>query len=216
MSKLRRGNTSHAVRAQRHEPHDSLDDFPTPPWATRALMTHVLQDFGADMRLAWDPAANRGHMVRPLREFFIAAYASDVHDYGAGFEVRDFLLTFPGGDAPRVHWIITNPPFRLALDFALRALVLAEEGVALLVRTQWLAGRDRYESLFSHRPPAAIAQFVERVPMLRGRLDPKGSTATDYAWVVWTKPAAAETRLMWIPPCRRRLERPDDYRTAVA
>jgi hypothetical protein len=78
-------NTSHAVRAQRHEPHDSLDDFPTPPWATRALMTHVLQDFDAERRLAWDPAANRGHMVRPLREFFVVVYASDVHDYGAGF-----------------------------------------------------------------------------------------------------------------------------------
>lgn len=31
-------NTSHAVMAQRVEAHDSLDDFPTPPWATRALL----------------------------------------------------------------------------------------------------------------------------------------------------------------------------------
>ncbi|MGH8525505.1 MAG: SAM-dependent methyltransferase, partial [Gammaproteobacteria bacterium] len=30
-------NTSHAVMAQRLEPKDSFDDFPTPPWATRAL-----------------------------------------------------------------------------------------------------------------------------------------------------------------------------------
>jgi site-specific DNA-cytosine methylase len=30
-------NTSPAVMQQRHEPHNSLDDFPTPPWATRAL-----------------------------------------------------------------------------------------------------------------------------------------------------------------------------------
>jgi hypothetical protein len=202
-------NTSHAVRAQRHEPHDSLDDFPTPPWATRALMTHVLQDFDAERRLAWDPAANRGHMVRPLREFFVVVYASDVHDYGAGFEVRDFLL--PDIRKRPVDWIITNPPFRLAQQFAQRALELADEGVALLVRTQWLAGRDRYESLFAWRPPAAVAQFVERVPIFRGRLAPKGSTATDYAWVVWTKPAPAETRLIWIPPCRKRLERAHDY-----
>ena len=27
------GNLSSAVRQQRHEPPDSLDDFPTPPWA---------------------------------------------------------------------------------------------------------------------------------------------------------------------------------------
>src|SRR3546814_6501707 len=31
-------NTSHAVMAQRVEAHDSLDYFPTPPWATRALI----------------------------------------------------------------------------------------------------------------------------------------------------------------------------------
>ena len=37
-----RQNTSHAVMAQRAEAFDSLDDFPTPPWATRALIEHVL------------------------------------------------------------------------------------------------------------------------------------------------------------------------------
>lgn len=35
-------NTSSAVMAQRSEPHDSLDDFPTPPWATRALIKRVI------------------------------------------------------------------------------------------------------------------------------------------------------------------------------
>lgn len=30
-------NTSTAVMQRRVEAHDSLDDFPTPPWATRAL-----------------------------------------------------------------------------------------------------------------------------------------------------------------------------------
>jgi hypothetical protein len=33
-------------------------------------------------------------MVAPLREYFGSVEASDVHDYGAGFEVRDYL--FPG------------------------------------------------------------------------------------------------------------------------
>ena len=35
-------NTSHAVMNQRREARDSLDDFPTPPWATRALCEHVI------------------------------------------------------------------------------------------------------------------------------------------------------------------------------
>ena len=39
-------NTSAAVMAQRKESRRSLDDFPTPPWATRALVEHVLKPMG--------------------------------------------------------------------------------------------------------------------------------------------------------------------------
>jgi len=39
-------NTSHAVMAQRVEPHDSLDFFPTPPWATRALCEWIADRVG--------------------------------------------------------------------------------------------------------------------------------------------------------------------------
>lgn len=45
--KVTQQNTSHAVMAQRIEAKDSLDDFPTPPWATRALIEHVIGDKGA-------------------------------------------------------------------------------------------------------------------------------------------------------------------------
>lgn len=34
--------TSTAVMARRVEPADSLDFFPTPPWATRAFCEHVM------------------------------------------------------------------------------------------------------------------------------------------------------------------------------
>lgn len=55
-------NQSAAVLQQRHEPHDSLDFFPTPPWATRALMTHVLPSTGRfePAQLAWDPCCGEG------------------------------------------------------------------------------------------------------------------------------------------------------------
>ncbi|HEY3790599.1 MAG TPA: hypothetical protein VGM09_02125, partial [Bradyrhizobium sp.] len=63
------------------------------------------------------------------------------------------------------RWIITNPPFGLAIEFALRALELVTEGVALLVRVQWLESAGRYEKLFRDAPPAIFAPFAERVPM---------------------------------------------------
>lgn len=204
-------NTSSAVMAQRKEPHHSLDFFPTPPWATRALCEYVVHP--TRFLSAWDPACGEGHMVRPLTEYFNIVHASDVHDYGFA-PVRDFL--FPGEFATRFDWIITNPPFRLGLQFIKRALHLADVGVAMLVRTAFLESAERYEELFSQRPPRKIAQFVERVPMLKGRYDPAASTATSYCWLVWDNLSpiyeGAASSFVWIPPCRKQLERPEDSR----
>jgi len=36
--------------------------------------------------------------------------------------------------------------------------------------------------------------------------------ATAYCWVVWyTKGTEGFTQFMWIPPCRKQLEKPGDY-----
>lgn len=200
-------NTTHAVMAQRHEPIDSLDDFPTPPWATRALIEHVI---GADKvagRHCLEPACGRGHMAAPLGEYFAKVTASDVAIYGYGAP-KDFL-SYPEGED--FDWIITNPPFKLAEEFALHALPRARHGVAMLVRTVFIESVGRLERLFAVHPPTAVAQFAERVPMVKGRLDQKASTATGYAWVVWEKPLSAHTQLRWIPRCRKDLERQKDY-----
>jgi hypothetical protein len=86
-------NTSHAVMAQRAEARDSLDDFPTPPWATRALVEHVLEDKAslAEM-VCLEPACGVGHMGKVLSEYFGEVRCSDLHPYGYG-EVRDYLAT---------------------------------------------------------------------------------------------------------------------------
>lgn len=200
-------NRSHAVMAQRHEAADSVDDFPTPPWATRALLEHVIGRESLPGKTCLEPACGRGYMAEPLRPYFARVLASDIVDYGYG-EVADFLDRKP---SKGVDWVITNPPFRLAEDFFHHALTIANVGVALLVRTVFLEGIGRLERVFSKHPPTLVAQFSERVPMVRGRLDRKASTATGYAWVMWRKPLGADTRLMWIPPCRKRLERDQDY-----
>lgn len=203
-------NISHAVMAQRHEPKDSPDDFPTPPWATRALLKHVINDQDFEQMTCLEPACGRGHMSRPLSEQFGRVDSADLIDYGFG-DVRDFL-TYPYL-AGSHDWVITNPPFKRAQDFIERAMTVAKCGVAILARTVFLESIGRYEDLFKKNPPTYFAQFTERVPMVKGRLDKKASTATGYAWFVWLKGDAQEgTRLIWIPPCRRSLEKPDDYR----
>lgn len=228
LPELRRpsGNVSTAVRQRRVEADESLDDFPTPPWATRA----ILERLGLSSGTCREPAANRGHMVRPLREAFDVVDASDVEDYGAGFQVRDYLT----GAAPDpVDWTFTNPPFVMAEDFIARALSTSKVGVGVIVRLAFLEGGGRHERLFGPRPPTAIYQFVERVIMHGGVLRQPGvrywnqaandgeggwqtpSTATAYCWVVWDHrrptPPWCDAAFGWIPPCRARLERPGDY-----
>lgn len=198
-------NRSHAVMSQRKEPHDSLDFFPTPPWATRA----ICEQLPLVGHVAWDPCCGEGAMVRPLQEYALAVAGSDVHDYGRGYIVHDFLQPFLPDGIGAVEWIVMNFPFRLGEQFIRRALEIATHGVAALARTQFLESQERYK-LFSERPPAAIAQFVERVPMVKGRLDKTASTATSYCWIIWAKDQA-DTRFKWIPPCRKRLERASDY-----
>lgn len=64
-------NTSHAVMAQRTESRDSLDDFPTPPWATRAFVKHVLGSRASTGSLSvLEPACGRGYMSSTLKEYF--------------------------------------------------------------------------------------------------------------------------------------------------
>ena len=147
-------------------------------------------------------------MAKVLKEYFGEVHAFDAYHYGYS-PVRDFL-NYPR-ETDSVDWVITNPPFRLAEEFVLRALPIARRGVAILARTVFLESAGRYKTIFQDRPPSKFAQFAERVPMLKGRLDPRASTATGYAWLVWEKDAASPPRLMWVPPCRRQLEQLDDY-----
>lgn len=207
---------STAVMARRHEPADSLDFFPTPPWATRAFCEHVLPRVFPDPHLfhnpAWDPACGEGHMALALADYFDQVHASDIFPYGFG-QVADFLHEdFRWKPA---EWIITNPPFAIGRDFILKALQLAYRGVAMLVRTAFCEGQGRYDDLFSIYPPAMIAQYAERVPMHRARWVVNGKSATAYCWVVWLKefgkPIVGDTRFVWIPPSRNALTRPDDW-----
>jgi len=205
-------NTSHAVMAQRAELKTSLDDFPTPPWATRALIEHVIasKDSLSSMTCL-EPACGRGHMAVTLAQYFADVASYDVFDYSFG-RVADFLKTAHGEQS--FDWVITNPPFRLGEEFIIRSMNIARRGVAMLTRTVFIESVGRYERLFKVNRPSRFAQFTERVPMVKGRIDKKASTATGYAWLVWEKDRLGNSELVWIPACRKTLEREGDYQQA--
>lgn len=210
-------NGHRAIMGSRHEPDDSLDYFPTPPWATRALIERVFRHGfnGAglpfiEMRSVWEPACGEGHIAEVLEEYFDDVSATDIYDYGYGL-TSDFLDDANGAFADKIDWIITNPPFSNKSEaFVLRALERAAVGVAMFVRLQWLETNGRYERIFRDHPPTLISFFAERVNLCKGRWEPEGTTATAYIWLVWIKGEAPRAPFWIAPDCREALTRADD------
>lgn len=207
-----------SIMASRAEPDDSLDYFPTPPWATRALLHYVLPQLGIDgddhgaLGKVWEPACGEGHISEVLRGCGATVYATDIFDYGT--DCQDRVCDFLSGDyAPsvkpgRFDWIITNPPFGdKTIAFVQRALKYGRIGVAMFFRSQWaVEGIERYEVIFRDRPPTLCAFFVERVNLCKGRWNPDGTTATAYCWLVWLTDDPQPRAPFWIPPgCRASL-----------
>jgi hypothetical protein len=157
-----------SIMSSRVEPDDSLDYFPTPPFATRALVELVFKHLKMRVDACQRGAGlRRGAHRRGAAEYFARVSASDIFDYGYG-EVADFLDEHTSQTA---DWFITNPPFdELVEAFLIRMLALARVGVAIFVRLQWLEGEGRYERIFSKMPPTLVAFFSERIAAVQGPL----------------------------------------------
>ena len=81
--------------------------YPTPMIGTEALL--MVETFRGAI---WEPACGDGAMVRAIVEYGAPVWGSDVHDYGCGYPVHDFLQPYiPEAIMPCPEWIITNPPF---------------------------------------------------------------------------------------------------------
>lgn len=205
-----------------------LELFPTPPWGTRALV-EILDRLDPGPWRVWEPCCGLGHMAGPLRERWPSTMATDIHDWGSIHQngaPLDFLSAEADGAFEDIDWIITNPPFAPAAEFVRLALRRAARGVAVLARLSFRETAERDGLFFGETPLTAKAVFAERLPMALGRWDPKGSTATAYAWFVWMQPDVAPAGLaalrerfgafamdLRIPVgTKRRLTRPDDAR----
>lgn len=132
-------------------------------------------------------------MAHGLAPYFRHVHCSDIHDHGSSLQagrVLDFLADEADAYVDAADWIVTNPPFAQAQAFVEAGLRRAARGVAVLCRLAWFETDGRFPLFFpsAHCGLTVYAPFFERVCMTLGGWDPKGSTATAYAWFVFQRP----------------------------
>jgi hypothetical protein len=170
---------------------DGPDFFPTPRWATFALIDNEI--FEGDI---WECACGDGTMSRVIEETGHSVYSSDLYDRGYGDAGVDFLEC-----TRSVSNIVTNPPYNCAEGFVTHGLRQARGKLALLLRLAFLEGANRANTIFAITPPTRVWVFSERITFYPKGAEVRGSGTTAYAWFVWDKAVASRsTELRWFKP----------------
>ena len=169
---------------------DGPDFFPTPAWATHALIEN--EKFSGGI---WEPACGNGAMSEVLATTGCQVASSDLYDRGYGEAGIDFLAS-----KKRSPNIVTNPPYNAAEGFVETGLRTIDKKFALLLRLAFLEGANRQRSIFSKCPPSRVWVFSERITFYPAGAVQQGSGTTAYAWFVWDKSAPTTTELKWFKP----------------
>lgn len=149
----------------------------------------------------WEPACGAGHLVEALEGIVPCVYATDLVDHGAegGYSGVDFLVDNSVAGGIKVDAIVTNPPYKLALEFCERAISLAPK-VAMFLKLTFLEGQKRFE-FYQNNPPRYVAVCVNRVQCARNG-DPemmRKSSAACYAWFIWERGFKGNPEILFIP-----------------
>jgi len=165
------------------------DLYETPPEATRAF----LKAFGAWLPdVIWEPACGPGAIVRELRAAGHVVIASDLVDYrdrGLTDQLVNVDFEMERAMPGRAQAIVTNPPYKRADHFVLRALELAPK-VAMLLRLAFIANGLRVRGpVLDGGSLMAVCPFRSRLPMMHrdGWDGPRKGSQTDFAWFVWER-----------------------------
>lgn len=190
MDKKYNPNGSYQPTIKRFADLEGPDFYPTPEWATFALMD--IENFEGAI---WECACGDGAMSDVLKSKGNDVISTDLFDRGYGESGVDFLTS-----ERRVANIVTNPPFHSAESFVAQGIKLSEKKFALLLRLAFLESANRANTIFLKNPPSRVWVFSERITFYPRNVEKAGSGTTAYAWFVWDKDSPGSTELKWIKP----------------
>ncbi|MCQ2190652.1 MAG: class I SAM-dependent methyltransferase [Paludibacteraceae bacterium] len=161
-------------------------------YATEPKATELLCDIESFEGSIWECACGEGHIAKVLKEKGYEVISSDLVDRGYG-DVMDFLASDTKFDGN----IVTNPPYKYALEFVQKALNIIPDGkkVAMFLKLTFLEGKAR-KDFFKKNPPKTVWVSSSRLQCgMNGNFE--GTSATAYAWFIWEKGYKDDTRIKW-------------------
>lgn len=173
------------------------DFYATDARYTRALLRQIrLREGGIA-----EPACGEGDISRVLMEHGLTVVSSDLFDRQPGIPFTpglDFLSLqcLPAG----VRHIITNPPYRNALDIAFirhaLALTKAVRGLVAMFLPFTFDASDHHREVIADCPIFAAKITVHQRP--RWIPGTKGSPRQYFAWFIWDWLHAGPSRSYWV------------------
>ena len=185
-----------ALGASNHtEKERQTDDY----YATEPKAMELLLEVESFSPLVWECACGEGHLSKVLEKHGYKVISTDLIYRGYGEkESLDFLTESTNcfnGD------IITNPPYRYALEFVRRALDIIQPGrkIAMFLKLTFMEGQKRKE-FFLHNPPKIVYVSSSRLSCaMNGDFEKYSSNnAVCYAWFIWEKGFTGEPKIRWI------------------
>ncbi len=169
------------------------DFYPTPESTTKALLDK--EKFEGTI---WECACGKGDMVEAIMKYTEGnpVMSSDICEevYGYGRGGVDFLRC-----SEKTENIITNPPYKYAKEFVLKAKELATQKVAMLLKLVFLEGVGRYEMFQDKKfPLKKVYVFCRRQKIYANGKVGKNSGLIAYAWFVWDKSYIGKPTIEWI------------------
>lgn len=169
------------------------DYYATEPKAVELLLQE--EQFAPTI---WECACGEGHISKVLEGHGYDVISTDVvyRGYGEPKSVNFLEETITDFDGD----IITNPPYKYALEFVEKALESVKPGrkVAMFLKLTFLEGQKRKE-FFIHNPPKTIYVSSSRlICAINGEFEKCKSSAVCYAWFVWEKGFLGEPVIKWI------------------
>lgn len=172
------------------------DFYATHPSAVEPLLKLLNWENGG--KLIWENSCGQGHLTLPLQDHGHKVVSTDLIDRGFGIHGVDFLKPNVFETIP-FDAVIMNPPYKHALDFVKKSLIVAPVVCAFL-RINFLESEGRYR-WFQENPPKIVAVFSYRIKSSKSAEFKKGeSSATLFAWFIWEQGFKGDPVIKWIAP----------------